>query len=264
NGTSTYSYLWNTGSTSASITNLTAGIYSVTATDANGCTSSVTTTINQPSQLTISIPSTSNVLCNGASTGSATSVASNGTAGYSYQWNTGATTATINNLAVGTYTVTATDANGCTVSTSTIINQPTILSLSNINSQNVSCFGLSNGSASLTANGGTSPYQYNWNPSVSSTGNAINLAAGNFNVTVTDANGCSSSHAFVITQPSAIQTNTTIVDANCFSSSTGSIAANVSGGVSPYAYNWSNGSTSSVISSLPTGNYSVTVYYMVC
>ncbi|MFN6091027.1 MAG: PKD domain-containing protein, partial [Bacteroidota bacterium] len=259
-GTGPFTYAWTpSGGNSATASNLIAGNYSVNVTDANGCTSSTSITITQPTQLAVAIPSSTNVLCYGTSTGSATSVASNGTAGYSYQWNTGATTSTINNLAVGTYTVTATDANGCTISTSTNINQPTILSLSNINSQNVSCFGLSNGSASLTANGGTSPYQYNWNPSVSSTGNAINLAAGNFNVTVTDANGCSSSHSFVITQPSAIQTNTTIVDANCFGSSTGSIAANVSGGINPYSYNWSNGSTSSVISSLPTGNYSVTV-----
>ena len=259
-GTGPFTYAWAPSvGNGATASNLIAGNYLVNVTDANGCTSSTSITITQPTQLAVAIPSSTNVLCYGTSTGSATSVASNGTAGYTYQWSNGGATATINNLTVGTYTVTATDANGCTISTSTIINQPTILSLSNINSQNVSCFGLSNGSASLTANGGTSPYQYNWNPSVSSTGNAINLAAGNFNVTVTDANGCSSSHSFVITQPSAIQTNTTIVDANCFGSSTGSIAANVSGGGSPYAYNWSNGSTGSSISSLPTGNYSLTV-----
>ena len=111
----------------------------------------------------------------------------------------------------------------------------------------------------MNALGGTPPYDFSWTPIVSTSNAASNLLFGNYDVVVTDYNGCTLGHTFVITQPNALQTNTTIVDANCFGSSTGSITATISGGTTPYSYNWSNGSTSSVISSLHTGNYSVTV-----
>ena len=161
--TANYTYQWNTGATTATINNLVAGTYTVTATDANGCTTSTTATITQPTQLTIAIPSTTNLLCNGTSTGSATALASNGTANYTYQWNTGATTATINNLTAGTYTVTATDANGCTTSTTATITQPSLIAVAIPSTTNVLCNGGATGSATALASNGTSNYTYQWN-----------------------------------------------------------------------------------------------------
>ncbi|MFN6091004.1 MAG: proprotein convertase P-domain-containing protein, partial [Bacteroidota bacterium] len=178
-GTAGYNYQWSNGSFSNSASGLIAGTYTVTVTDAYGCTATNSATITQPTQLTISIPSTTNVLCNGASTGSATSLASNGTAGYSYLWNTGATTATINNLTVGTYTVTATDANGCTASTNTTITQPSLLTVSIPSTTNVLCNGASTGSATSLASNGTAGYSYLWN--TGSTSATINsLMAGTY------------------------------------------------------------------------------------
>ncbi len=259
NGTAGYNYLWSNGSTSSTNNNLTAGVYTVTATDANGCSTFTSTTITQPNQLIAAIPNTTNVLCYSGATGTATATASSGTANYSYLWSNGTTTALNSNLTSGNYTVTITDANGCTATATTLINTPTVLSLSNFNSQDVSCNGLSDGVASLSATGGTIPYVYSWNPSVSSSGFAGSLTVGNYSVVVTDANGCSSNHAFTITQPSAIVSNATITDASCHGSTNGSIAMNVNGGIFPYTYNWSNGSTLSSSTGLATGNYAVTV-----
>ncbi|MFN6091006.1 MAG: beta strand repeat-containing protein, partial [Bacteroidota bacterium] len=257
NGTVGYSYLWNTGSTTATINNLTAGTYTVTATDANGCTSSTTATITQPTLLTVSIPSTTNVLCNGASTGSATSLASNGTAGYSYLWNTGSISATINNLTAGTYTVTATDANGCTASTTANVTQPSILTVSIPSTTNVLCNGASTGSATSLASNGTAGYSYLWNTgSTSATIN--NLTAGTYSVTATDANGCTSQATTVITQPSALVINGSSNSTLC-GQLNGSATINASGGSGAYTYLWSNGGTSSTINNISSGGYVVTV-----
>ena len=149
-----------------------------------------------------------NVLCFGNSTGSATVTAANGTSGYTYSWApSGETAATASGLAAGTYTVTVTDANGCTTTATANITQPAAALTASITAQtNVLCFGNATGSATVTAANGTSGYTYSWAPSGETTATASGLAAGSYVVTVTDANGCTTTATATITQPAAALT----------------------------------------------------------
>jgi hypothetical protein len=127
NGTAPYTYAWNNGGNTQTITNIAAGLYSVTITDANGCTGTVTgIKVNNPNAPTIAITAIQDASCQGVSDGSATASVSGGTAPYVYQWSNGAMTLTANNLSVGTYTFTATDAASCTNVTLVTINQTVV------------------------------------------------------------------------------------------------------------------------------------------
>ncbi|MBK9399816.1 MAG: gliding motility-associated C-terminal domain-containing protein [Bacteroidetes bacterium] len=258
-GTSPYSYQWNNGMSTSSLNNLSSGSYTVTVTDAQGCTINNTYTLSQPNAILSATLTGNAVGCFGNSTGSATVVANGGTTPYTYQWNTGSTASSISNASAGSYSVTITDANGCTVNGNTAITQPIgALSLSTT-STNVACFGNSSGSAVVTPTGGTTPYTYIWSNGISTQG-ASSLAAGNYSVTVTDANGCTSNSAVNIQQPSAtLQASATSNDINCTGNSIGSIDVTVNGGTSPYSYLWSNGSGQQDITNLSANTYTVTV-----
>ncbi|GIR58499.1 MAG: hypothetical protein CM15mP65_10800 [Crocinitomicaceae bacterium] len=193
-----YSYLWDDPSAqnTASATNLAAGSYSVTVTDDNGCNTNDNVTISEPDQL-FAIPLLVNhVSCNGLSDGSATSIGVGGTvaADYTYLWDdpTAQATATATNLAAGTYTITITDDNGCSADSTIDITQPNALTATHTIDAQVSCFGLSDGQATVTPSGGTNPYTYLWDdPAAQTTPTATGLAAGTYNCTITD-NGAKS------------------------------------------------------------------------
>ncbi|MFZ5554372.1 MAG: T9SS type A sorting domain-containing protein [Bacteroidota bacterium] len=207
--------------------------------------------------LVAGIASTINVLCYGGSTGSAAASATGGSSPYSYLWNNGQTTQTATGLSAGTYTVTITDANGCTSSQTANITEPSALASSISSSTNVLCNGGNTGSAAASATGGTSPYTYLWSNS-QSTATATGLSAGTYTVTITDANGCTSSQTVMITQPTALSVSTTTTPSGC-SDSTGTATATPSGGVTPYTYLWSNGQTLQTATSLPADIYTITI-----
>ncbi|MBC6994045.1 SprB repeat-containing protein, partial [Lewinella lacunae] len=125
-GTPGYTYLWSNGATTEDLTGLTAGIYSVTVTDANDCTIEATFEVEESTDLEATIADT-DVLCNGDTDGTLTVVVTGGTPDYTYLWSNGQTTATATGLAAGTYTVTVTDANGCTEIATGTVNEPTDL-----------------------------------------------------------------------------------------------------------------------------------------
>ena len=257
-GLAPYNYAWSNAAIGAAVTGLSAGNYSVTVSDANGCSDSSTFSIAQPSALLASLTST-NVACNSGNDGSASVVVSGGVPAYSFLWSNGQTSPTISGLSSGSYSVTVTDANGCSTVESVTITQPAIYS-TNLVVNNVTCFGNSNGSASINVSGGTPGYTHLW--SNGSSGASISgLIVGNYTVTTTDANGCSIVDAFTISEPSAALTAVFNASSNvsCFGANDGSLSVTGSGGTPPYAFIWSNGSTSSSLSGLTGGSYSVTV-----
>ncbi len=261
-GTPPFTYLWSNGQTTPTASNLIAGIYSVTATDATGCVASTSIVITQPPVLVANAVKT-NPICFGGLTGTATASAVGGTSPYSYVWTSpgSPTTPIVTGLGAGVYTVTVTDAKGCTqTATVTLVNPPTLSTA--ITSVNVSCNGACNGTASATVSSGTPPYTYLWNnPTAQTTANATGLCAGSFTVNVADANGCPSQGVAVITQPT-ILTNVVSSTGNlsCYGVCTGFAQVTAGGGTAPYTYNWTpSGGTTATASSLCAGTYTCTV-----
>ncbi len=256
-GTAPYNYAWNIGATTSNISSLKVGTFSVTITDANGCTSTSTATVTQPTVVNPFLTGT-NPTCNGDVNGSIATSTTGGTPPYTYIWSTGATTVNISNLAAAIYSVTVTDANGCNaISSTTLVNPPSVTAT--IGSfTNVLCYGGNTGNATVTAGGGTPPYTYSWSPSNSSNATITALIAGVYTASVTDANGCTTLNKVTITQSPVITGTTSITNATC-GSANGAASITASGGTSPYIYTWSNGNTTTSVSSLTAGIYQVTI-----
>ncbi|MFN8394425.1 MAG: choice-of-anchor V domain-containing protein [Bacteroidia bacterium] len=179
-----------------------------------------------------------------------------GAAPQTFAWSNGSTAEDPSGLVAGDYTVTVTDANGCTSTGTYTINQPTAISLA-FNSQPANC-GQSNGNVTVTPSGGVGGYTYLWS-SGATTATASGLAAGSYDVTVTDANGCQMIGTAALSNSNA-PTGTTLSTApTCNGDSDGSVDLTVSGGLAPLSFQWSNGSTTEDISGLGAGTYSVTV-----
>ncbi|MCB9330082.1 MAG: SprB repeat-containing protein [Lewinellaceae bacterium] len=216
-------------------------------------------TVNNGSSLSLSTL-VSDVSCFGYSNGYIDLTVSGGTPGYTYAWSNGPTTQDINGLFGDTYTVTVTDAGGCTKTIAAIINEPDPLYATGIKT-NVSCNGASTGSIDLSVSGGTPGYSYSWSnlPGSPDPQGQSGLAAGTYTVTVTDFNGCTTTASTTITQPPALNLSTNVTNVLCAGASTGSIDLTVSGGIPSYSYAWSNGPTSQDISGITAGTYTVTV-----
>ncbi|MBI3136138.1 MAG: HYR domain-containing protein [Bacteroidetes bacterium] len=264
-GLAPYAYSWNTSpvSLTAAISGLSAGSYTVTVTDGNACIDVATVSVSEPAQLTNSMTHT-DIPVIGDNTGVATANPAGGTPGYTYQWSPGGeTTQSISNLFAGTYFVQVDDANLCSVSDSVVINEPPCNNFNiGIISSNVSCNGLSDGSARVVIAHGTAPYTINW--SNGQTGiNATNLVAGTYTVTVTDASNCTTFSSFTITEPSPLNIGLSPTSVSCFGAGDGTIDLTVSGGTFPYSFVWSTGavtiSTAEDLVNLKPGTYSITV-----
>jgi ELWxxDGT repeat protein len=255
-GTGTYTYLWSNGATTQSINNLVAENYSVTVTDANGCISNSNYNVTEPALL-VSKGGGTNVSCFGGNNGTASVSVAGGTLPYSYLWSNGATTQNINNLVAGNYSVTVTDANGCITNSSYTVTQPGLLTAT-ATGTSVSCFGGNNGSASVSVSGGTIQYSFVWSNGAT-TQNINNLIAGDYSVTVTDANGCITNSNYTVTQPGLLTATATGTNVSCFGGNNGTANVSVIGGTTQYSFVWSNGATTQNINNLIVGNYSVTV-----
>jgi len=258
NGTAPYYYAWSTGATTEDITGVPAGEHYVTVTDANGCTSVISITLNEPTEL-ISTISGENISCYQGSDGTIDLEPSQATPPYTYIWSTGATTQDLADLPEGTYYVTITDNNGCTATNSITLTQPTELT-SSITGIDVSCFGYSDGSVDVTAYEATPPYTYLWsNGSV--TEDLNNVPAGDYYVTITDNNGCTTTNSFTINEPPEIIIDQpVVVDVTCYGDNDGSITVSSSGGTGSHNYSIpGNTNQNGYFSGLSAGDYTITV-----
>lgn len=257
-GVPNYSYVWSGGSVNASDNFLTPGTYTVTVTDVNGCTAITSATVSSPAPLQASILNSTPTTCNGVADGTANAQAVGGTSPYSFQWSNGTIGSSASGLAAGNYTVTVTDAHGCTSKTTVTISSPSPMVL-NVSFVSSTC-GTTNGSASVVVNGGTPPYSYNWTPTGGTGTSATNLSSGNYSVVVTDANGCISiGNAVVPSADGPVLTLNSTVMVTCPGGADGSIDVSVTGGVLPYTLLWSNGASGTNLSNLSGGIYTFTV-----
>jgi gliding motility-associated-like protein len=255
-GVSPYTYLWNNGTTTQDLTNITGGNYTVIVTDANSCTAAASIVVNEGAPLIITGVVT-NVPCNGGTTGAVDVTVSGGNAPYTYAWSNGYLVQDLFGVAAGSYTLSVTDQNGCSATASFTITQPTALLMS-ASVINVTCNGGNNGLIDVTVNGGVFPYSFAWSNG-STNEDAYSLNAGNYSLTVTDANGCTLVQSFTVTQPFALITFTQGVDVSCNGASDGAANLAVSGGTPPYSYLWSTFQGSEDITGLSGGLYFVIV-----
>jgi len=271
-GTGPYTFSWApSGGNNATANGLLNGNYSCNITDAVGVTVTKIITITQPTALLASALSQTNVSCNGGSNGSARVTVSGGTPSYTFNWTpgnpTGDGSSIVSGLSAGTWTCNITDANSCTTTRSFTITQPTALVTSVASQTNVSCYGGSNGTASISVSGGTTAYSYDWtpgNPSGDGTAAVTGLSAGVYTCTITDANSCTTTRSFTITQPTALVTSVASqTNVSCYGGSNGTASISVSGGTTAYSYDWTPGNPSgdgtAAVTGLSAGVYTCTI-----
>ena len=259
-GTGSYAYTWSTGETSNIITAKTAGNYSITVVDMNNCISSHSYTITEPSQdLDILLDIQLDVSCFGDNNGELAVTATGGTSPYSYLWSNGATTPTVSNLNGGTYTITVTDANDCQSFESWNVLEPNALNQQISNSEDITCTGANDGSATLNISGGNGPYNINWSNGESGV-TATQLTVGNNIFTITDDQGCVLVDSIQISEPGPLGIDVvSSSNATCLTNTDGSIEVTGKGGTAPYTYSWSTGANSNQLIGLAVGEYFVTV-----
>jgi gliding motility-associated-like protein len=260
-GVMPYTYLWSNNNNTNAISNLGSGTYTVTITDANSCTEIDTFNINEPTPIVVSLQSQMNVSCTGGNDGAARISVTGGTIPYSYNWSNNTNLDSISNVTAGIYSVTITDANNCTQVFSLTITQPALpLSTSNIDTTDVLCAGDMNGGFIITSSGGTTPYSYNWNVPNSNSNTISNIGAGNYSVTITDANGCTVVQNLTLTAPNAMTATTAGSNLFCADDQNGTVNITVSGGITPYNYAWNNSPlNTNSLTNLGVGTYIVTV-----
>ncbi len=267
-GAGSFSYLWTPGNqTTQTATGLTPGTYDIEVTDVDGCIQTTSATVGDIPASTAIIGTIHNVSCNGGNDGQIdVSISGTGTAPYTYQWNTasgtpltGQTNALASGLIAGDYYVEVTDANGCTsISNIDIVTEPSVLTVI-VNESPTLCNGDCSGQAQAFPSGGTAPYSYNWDDALNQTTDLANsLCSQLYNVDITDNNGCTVNGQINITEPTAIQLDSTVTNANC-GLPDGSACVTASGGVAPYTYTWPDGTTNSCHTDLLAGSYLVEV-----
>jgi len=263
NGTPPYSFVWEGPSSyngnTANITDLFFGQYNVTATDANNCVVTGSIYVNQPDSPLTSNISGENSLCFGSPMGNIYIEPTGGTPTYTYIWSNGSTNQNLINVLAGQYDVTLTDINGCVGYNSISIGEPTQVVNNSITTTPVSCFGYSDGSATIQVSGGTPPYTYSWTHNVSNSETADLVPAGTYMVTVLDDNDCPLIiNGINVASPNQLVVEIQDVPKICIGQDV-DLFSTVSGGITPYQYIWDNSNVSSQINVSPV---SLTTYYL--
>ena len=259
-GTAPYTYAWSNGQNTATATGLTAATYTVTITDNNNCTATATAVVTAPTALTANNSTTAETCAN--NDGTATATATGGTAPYTYAWSNGQNTATATGLTAATYTATITDANNCTTTTTATVadgcNGNCPLNIAIAFTTSVSCNGGNDGTARATVvSGGVFPYNISWSNGQTNI-LATGLAAGNYTVTITDANNCTASVPAVVTEPAVLAATANTTAETC-ANNDGTATATATGGTAPYTYAWSNGQNTATATGLTAATYTATI-----
>lgn len=258
NGVSPYTYSWSGGDITEDISGLSAGSYSVTVTDGNGCTATTSANVANPAAMILSasviIPS-----CVPGADGSVDLSVVNGAVPYTFLWSSSDITEDISSLISGVYSVTVTDNNLCTATASYNVANPAAPSLIAV-STNPSCIPGNDGTIDVIVSGGTLPYSFVWSDGPVTTEDRTGLSAGTYSVTVTDAASCSTtSNNINITNPVNPSSLIVSVNPSCVPDNDGSVDLNVFSGTPPYTFLWSGGETTEDISALTVGTYDVTI-----
>lgn len=258
----TYTYNWNSTpeQTTKNASGLSVGTYRLIVTDTIGCADTVFVDITGPDEMKLSTFGTDPDCFNEAN-GSATVNVEGGNPPYAYFWNTTPeqTLADANNLPAGTYWVTVTDSMGCTDSAEVLIDQPDRAEI-NTSTTDVKCYNGTDGSASVTVTGSATPYTFSWNTTpVQTNAEAINLVAGSYIVTITDANDCKDTATVLVSQPLPFSLETNIEDPTCVT--LGKASVEVEGSTEPYTYSWNTTPTqnTTTATNLESGDY---VFYV--
>ncbi len=241
---------------------LTAGVYTVLATDTRGCQATETITINQPDPLTLTFNSY-NVTCLGADDGSIRIIPTGGDGNYSYNWQTNEVRDSIFGLTQGNYSVTVTDGQGCTATATGSVEEPTEIMMVFATQDQLGCNGIDDNVATVTATGGYGNYTYRWsNGEIAAT--AVLLPAGPASVTVTDAGGCEMIASLNVLELPPVTVDIILNLPSCNGAVDGAVGARPAGGAgttdTDYTYRWSNNAATSAITGVAGGQtYSVTV-----
>lgn len=262
-----YQYQLNSGAYQGA--NLFSGLspasYTVQVRDTQGCVAAYgqNVTITEPAMLTVSVTHT-DVSTVGGNDGSATATASGGTPAYTYYWSNSVSGNPITGLTAGTYCLTVSDSHNCTATGCGFINQPgcTGFNVTQVIPINISCYGANDGRLAITATGGQAPYQYAINNGAFQSDSVFtNLSPGTYTVQVRDTLGCVANYqqSTTITEPAVLTLSVTHTDVSTPGAMDGTATATVTGGSTPYTYNWTNGEHTSTITGLAAGIYCLTV-----
>lgn len=260
-GTLPYDYTWNTTPVAVSdvLSDIGAGVYAVTVTDSEGCTATASFELSEPELIQIELTAT-DASCNNSNDGQVSLLASGGTGMLTYAWSNGGTGTQVTGLSPDAYCVSATDANGCMAANCIDVNSPNGLVIESIDVAEPSCFGESNGFATVTVSGGTGTYTYLWDDPLSQIDEtAALLAAGSYSVTITDGNGCEIVTPVAVNQPEQLGINFNLTEASCVGLDDGAAQAVVVGGIMPYQYAWPDGQNTETATGLLAGNYGLSV-----
>ena len=250
-----YQYNWSDTSITKDRTGLVAGEYFVVVKDTNNCIRLDSITLIQPTAIINNVTG-STLNCYGDQNGTASVISSGGDGPYTYLWANNSTTNAAIGLTAGFHQITVTDSRGCSEVSSAEVQSPAEL-VGYAFGTYIEC-GTQIGLLSVTAAGGTGPYTFLWsNGSTSSF--QTNLPVGSYSVTVTDSHGCMDNSYAIIVNPPTLYATISNDTVPCTNSTNGILTLNVSGGVTPYMYLWSNGQTTPTINGLSTGNYTVIV-----
>lgn len=261
-GTAPYFAIWSNGAQTRDLFNIPAGIYSVTVADSRGCQATIDQEITASAVIDVTLDSIRHVTCSGLSDGAIFTSVTGGTGVYTFHWTpVNLTTDDITNISAGTYVLTVRDNGGCVTTFTQTITAPQTLTISPQSVVNPACSGESTGSISTTIAGGTEPYTISWShdPLLNTT-NAEDLPVGCYDINVTDANGCTATRNFCLTQTATLQATVTVQAETCNNDGLSSLTANPSGGTPPYRYEWSNGATTQTTTNVAPGTYSLSVF----